>query len=88
MGLLRSLPASGGEVLGETKTFGAGGLPPRSMLWVQYNGGIDVESDYPYHPKSPTPGMCDLLKEGDKEVSIDEVITGVPFLTGYVLHPH
>jgi len=46
------------------------------MLWVQYNGGIDVEADYPYKPNSPTPGICDLLKEGDKEVSIDAVRTG------------
>ena len=45
--------------------------------WVERNGGIDVESDYPYtNVNSKTAGMCNAVKAGDKEVSIDGFVAG------------
>ena len=41
------------------------------------DGGIDVESDYPYR-YAKHKGMCNAMKAGDKEVSIDGFATGAP----------
>jgi len=47
--------------------------------WVERNGGIDVERDYPYAARYTTnAGMCNVLHAGRKEVTIDGFRSGMP----------
>ena len=48
---------------------------------MERNGGIDSESDYPYTYKKQK-GMCNAMKAGDKEVSIDGFATGARVYVG------
>ena len=61
--------------LGLVICFFAGGWPTHAFSWVERNGGIDSESDYPYTYQKHK-GMCNAMKAGDKEVSIDGFATG------------
>lgn len=49
-----------------------GGWMTNAYGWVERNGGIDVERDYPYAARYTTnAGMCNVLHAGRKEVTID-----------------
>ena len=56
----------------------AGGWATSAYRWVERNGGMDVESDYPYaNMNSANAGMCNAMKAGDNEVSIDGFAGGM-----------